>query len=110
MADGVQLRDRALAAVDAHAARAWRRHAFAAVVALARSGRRFTAEDAANTIPDGIVTHEPRAMGPVILRALADKVITQVGWTAAANPQSHAGPRRVYRGSQWVDDPTTSTH
>lgn len=94
--EGQVARDDALARVDANAHPRWRRCAFAAVFRRGVEGGRFTAEDCWAYIPDGVWTHEPRAMGSVIQQILRDGFIEHVGWTSANKAVSHAGPRREY--------------
>jgi hypothetical protein len=93
-----EARDEALERVEANANLDWKEEAFKAVVLAATELRQLTADDVYDRLPSGIFTHEPRALGPVMLRALRDSLIIKAN--VAARPSRrrslHASPRTVW--------------
>ena len=82
-------RDEAIDRSEAHADAEWRHEAFEAVMWVARMRPTFTADDVWDRIEAG--THEPSALGPVILRASRDGLIKPTG---AYRPSRHARRHR----------------
>ena len=75
----------------------WKDAAKDALLRVADRGRDFTSEDVTEEIPDGVSTHEPRAMGPVMLWGIRHKVMEPVGWSQSRLKTSNQYPKRVYR-------------
>jgi hypothetical protein len=95
-AEGRTNRDHGMDRVERNAHPDWKRHAVQAVLRKAAEGGEFAAEDCWAYIPDGVWTHEPRAMGPVIKGLTVDGLISQVDWGTASKATSHCGLRRTY--------------
>ena len=83
--------------VEENANPAWIDEAKEALVRVAARGDDFTSEDVTEEIPEGVVTHEPRAMGPVMLWGVRQKVMRPVGWSLSRLRTSNQYPKRVYR-------------
>lgn len=91
---GERARDVAVAQVDANAAPQFRAAAAAYIRGLP-AGRIFTTDDvwAHLYLAGADQTHEPRAMGPVVLRASRDGLIEKTGtYVNTQRPGSHARP------------------
>ncbi len=95
---GNMLRDISLTEVEQHADVVWLAAARLAAREVARTRPEFTTDDIWKQIPDGIVTHELRAMGAVT------KWMRKQGFaepTAAycptVRPEAHARPVRIWR-------------
>jgi hypothetical protein len=91
-------RDEALEQVEANADPSWKDAAFEAVVSASRDLHRFTADDVFDRIPHGVATHEPRALGPVMLRAVRAGMIfkANVASIPSRRRSLHASPRTVW--------------
>ena len=92
-------RDEAIQRVDEHASDAWKAEAMRAVVRVARERRRFTTDDVWAVLGES-GTHEPRAMGAIMLQAARD------GWVRATDDYvrsnrvaCHARPLRVWESA-----------
>lgn len=92
------MRDAALDRVEGNAKAEWNEQADAVVAALARSGRRFSPDDVwAAGLPR---PREPRALGPVMMRAVKSGLIEPTGeWINSKQASQHATPVRVWRGT-----------
>lgn len=70
-------RQAAIECVDANADRAWKEVAYDCVVNVAHHCEQFTTDEVLNELakhPE-VSTHEPRALGPVMMRAARENVI-----------------------------------
>tara|TARA_Y100000310_G_C20404223_1_gene678854 strand:- start:170 stop:493 length:324 start_codon:yes stop_codon:yes gene_type:complete len=93
----IAARDQALGIVDANADAEWKEAALNTVYEVAAIKRRFTADDVWEQIPAHFYTHEPRALGPVMMRAMRN------GWIVATDTyvrcqrvSRHTAPIRVW--------------
>ena len=83
-------RDEAIDQADQHADHAWKRAATDAVRKVARMRLTFTADEVWDAIPDEFSTHEPAALGPVILAARKDGLIEPTGeYRPSKNARRH---------------------
>lgn len=91
-------RDAALEQVEANADESWKEAAYGAVIATASELQQFTADDVYDRMPAGVSTHEPRALGPVMLRALKEGAIVKADTAARPSRRRslHASPRTVW--------------
>lgn len=90
-------RDAALAQVEDNSDARWKLEAERLVIEYARTGRHFTSDD----IMDGLArldvqTHDARALGPVMLKAIRREWIHKTGYTASR--RRHATPIAEYVG------------
>jgi hypothetical protein len=91
--------DEALNRVDANADEEWKTTALRAVGWLSMTQDRFTTDDVWAVLVDREeATHEPRALGPIMLRA------RKLGYIAGTNdyvlsmrPECHRNPKKVWR-------------
>ena len=92
------LRDEALATVEAHADTSWRALAVATIRRLADAGP-FTADDVWEALrASGAATHEPRALGALIINTARAGLIVGTGrYFPSRLPQRHARPVK-----EWV--------
>jgi hypothetical protein len=82
------MRDDAMTRVEEHAAPDWKDEAFSVVIDLARTRRPFTADDVWERV--GWAPHEPRALGPIMMRALREGYIRPTGhWVACRRVSRH---------------------
>lgn len=90
----------ALQRVDEHADPDWRDLAYRCVLAVARRLDHFTTDEVIDELaqyPD-ITTHEPRALGPVMMRAARENVIAATDRFVKSNAVSrHRAPKQVWR-------------
>lgn len=85
-----QARDAAIATADAHADPEWKAVAYGVVRGLAALGEPFTADDVWDRLPETVDTHEPAALGPVMLRASKARLIVKTGrLVATRHPRRH---------------------
>ena len=90
-------RDAAVARVERNADAPWKRAAMAAIYKVAGERSRFTADDVWDAMPDDAGTHEPRAMGAMMLQAAKAGVIAATeDYTQSHRSVRHAGPMRVW--------------
>jgi hypothetical protein len=88
--DAVEAREDGIARADAHADREWKEAAFAAVVCAASAHPTFTADQVWPRIPSEFTTHEPAALGPVMLAASRAGLIRKTGeMRASREPRRH---------------------
>lgn len=96
---GEALKEEAISRVEANASRTWLDTAWAAVQYLCRHNREITSDAvwtylAAFDVP---APHEPRAMGPVMRRAVKEGLLRPTStFRPSALPQNHRRPVRVY--------------
>lgn len=88
-----QARDEALARVEAAAPVEWREAALSAVYACCRTLSRFTSEDVWQLIEK---PREPRALGPVLMRAVRLGYCRPAGFVTSGMTSRHAAPVRQY--------------
>lgn len=90
-------RDKALGIVDANANAEWKEAALNAVYEVAAIKRRFTADDVWTQIPVFYHTHEPRALGPVMMRAMRNEWIAPTdSYIRCQRASRHTAPIRVW--------------
>lgn len=91
-------RDAALVQVNEHADPDWKEAAYDAVVATAYARARFTADDIYDRLDGSVSTHEPRALGPVMLRAVRSGLIAKANVASIPSRRRslHASPRTVW--------------
>jgi hypothetical protein len=100
--------DEAIERVDQHADPDWKEAALAAVRSVAERAAEFTADDVWEELvtnwPDA-QTHDPRALGPVIRRAVKAGWIEHTGeFRRSKRPESHGCPKSVYRSLVYGED------
>ena len=95
---GQTLRDDAVKRAEDHAHDDWKQSAREGLDLLAATGQEFTSEDIRALIPADITTHEPRALGGIVKKSIADGQIVSIGFRESSNPQAHCRPVRVFRG------------
>jgi hypothetical protein len=97
-----QARDIALKHVQSNANLAWLAEAKTAVETLAATQQPFTTDDVWDIVDvTGHVTHEPRAMGPVIRSASKQGLIRPTGlYRNSKRVECHARPMMVWIGSE----------
>lgn len=100
-ATGRQLRDAAIAQVDANADPSWKDWALDAVQRCCEEGRPFTTDEVwleLSGTESQVSTHERRAMGAVMQRAAKLGLIEPLDeWRQSTRPECHANPKRVWR-------------
>lgn len=90
-------RDQAMATVDANALGVWKRAAAQVIANLAATGREFTTDDVMDALAaQRHDVHDPRALGPVVMRAKRAGLIRHTGYTPSR--RRHASPIPVYVG------------
>ena len=107
---GEAAKDAAIDRVDHHASERWKGRAKEAVAALALTCRFFTTDDVWNRL-DGVTTHEPRAMGAVMVWAMKQNLIRKTGrYVKSMRPECHRRPIVQYVGAtkrgDWREDET----
>lgn len=93
-------RSDALQRVDEHADPDWRDVAYRCVLAVARRLEHFTTDEVIDELANhpAITTHEPRALGPVMMRAARNNVIAATDRFVKSNAISrHRAPKQVWR-------------
>lgn len=93
-----QALDEALKRVDANADDEWKSIALRAVGWLAMTQERFTTDDVwAVLIDRKEATHEPRALGPIMLRARKlGYIIGTPDYVLSERPECHRNPKKVW--------------
>lgn len=100
--DALAEADEAIARVEQHADEDWMMFARAALWKRAQSQTDFTTDDIMEDISlHNVTTHDARALGPVVRRALRSGTISEVGMTRSR--RRHGARIPVYRGK-----PTTN--
>ena len=91
-------RDEALERVESNASVEFLATAYGAVKRAAMIHETFIVDDVWQQLPDFAKTHEKRAMGAVVRRAVKEKIIEPTEeYRASQQPQCHGNPRRVWR-------------
>lgn len=87
--------------VNMNAPKEWKTFARFCIELVARRKDEFTSDDVDTEMrlfPDPPVTHEKRALGPVMIKAARDGIITQTDRVISSNRSKlHNSPRRVWR-------------
>lgn len=91
-------RDDAIQRVDAHADSEWKTLAYDTGMRIAACQESLMSEDIWQALSDqGVHTHEPRAMGAVMKRLHADKVIRPTDrFVKSPSPLGHGRPSRIW--------------
>jgi hypothetical protein len=94
-----EARDASMEQVDEHADERWKDAAYETVIEVAQAKATFTADDVQmNLDKKPVHTHELRALGPIMLKAVRAGYIVQDGtFTRSVQVQCHSMPRRVWR-------------
>ena len=97
-AEAIRARDAALAQVEVHSA-PWRVVAFDALVAVAKRDAEVSSESVWAELDRWGVSPppEPRAIGPVLLRAVREGVLAPKGYSRGTDPKHHRDILRTYR-------------
>lgn len=97
---GGKERDEAMARAYDNANQEWREAAMFAVLNTAKHMQEFTADDIWFYMPPGIITHDNRALGPVMRLAMKIGMITTTDQFKLSNrPNLHKCPRRIWRSN-----------
>ena len=96
---GEELQVEALVRVERNANAEWLQVAFLCVIDVARIMRTFTTDDVWQRVGLlGVTTHEPRAMGAVMRRAVREGLCVPTDrYEKSARPECHARPVRIWR-------------
>ena len=94
-------KQQAMAQVEENADEAWKRIMYGLVVMVARRRQRFTSDDvfeAYYATHQTAQTHEPRAFGPVMMRAAKNGVCRKADCASVNSRRAslHASPRAVW--------------
>lgn len=92
-------RDQALEQVEQNAHEHWRDVAERALDVLIGRGVQFDADDVwveIARIDQEAATHEPRALGPVVMRAIREGRIVNAGWRNSTRASRHGAPIATY--------------
>jgi len=92
---GRAARDEAMRRVDAAADPAWKERCWAAIRELCERGEAFTADDI--WIEVGETPGEPRALGPLMRRAVDQGMVVRAGERQSKLAHRHARPLAVWR-------------
>lgn len=96
--DALAAADEAIARVDANADEGWKRAASQAVWERSQGVYSFTTDDVMEDLDAlGVVTHDNRALGPVMRRMLTTGVIREIGMTRSR--RRHGARIPVYAGT-----------
>ena len=91
-------RDQAMRVVEEHASLGFADAAYDAGVRCAENNRLFIVDEVWGYLPEGVTTHDLRAMGPVMKRLQRDKVIEPTDQYRFTNKvTSHKRPMIVWR-------------
>ncbi len=75
----------------------WKTAAYATVVRVATRQRDLTTDDVWEAIPENFQTHEPRALGPIMVLAARNRIIRKTGtWVETARAAAHQRPVAVW--------------
>ena len=95
--DALQAADEAIARVDRNANPDWKEEAARAIWKRSKSGETFTTDEIMEDLAAvGVETHDARALGPVMRRAIRKKIVTEVGMTRSR--RRHGARIPVYSG------------
>ena len=96
------LKTQAIDAVEENANELWKLTALSIVEDLANSKQEFTTDDVwkkLDELPD-VQTHEPRALGAVMRRAVRDGLIVSTSThILSSRPSCHSRPIRVWKST-----------
>ena len=108
--EATQALEEALVRVETNADDEWKTTALRAVGWLAMTQPRFTTDDVWAVLVDREeATHEPRALGPIMLRARKLGYITGTDdYVLSQRPECHRNPKKVWL-SLLFDEPTGVT-
>ena len=92
--------EEAMRRADEHANQRWSDECAHVIWRLAKSGDPFTTDEVMTIMAESqYKTHEPRALGPVVNRALRKKVIKPTG-DYVKSTRRHSSPIPVYIGTR----------
>ena len=94
----------ALDRVERNANEEWKQAAREALDRVMVEMEEFTSEDVFAAIPEEITTHELRAMGPIMRKAIGEKTITPIGVGRSKKPGSHSYYTRIYRATYKIKE------
>lgn len=96
--NGRDLANRGMQSSHAVADEKWKYEATWAVYDIAYEAREFTTDDVWNLLTmRGFDTHERRALGAIMQRAIRARLIKRSGrWTESTRPEAHNGPKPIY--------------
>lgn len=98
MEPGAAARDEAIKRVTAHAAVGFIAAARVALEKCCFTMETFTTDEIWALIPEGITTHEPRAMAAIMRFAERNNWASPLDqYRPSVRPEAHAGPKRVWR-------------
>lgn len=103
-----QAKERAIAAAEAHANEQWRETAFVCVWRVAR-GRRFLTTDHVwlELIEQPVATHEPRAIGAIMQRAMREGMVKPTfSYWPSKRARCHGRPVRVWESLVYKQEKT----
>lgn len=99
--DALAAADEAIQRVDRNADEGWKMAATQAVWDRSRMSVPFTTDDIMDDLDNmGVVTHDNRALGPVIRRMINKNVITEISMTRSR--RRHGARIPVYAGTRTV--------
>jgi len=94
----VEGRDAAMRQAEEHAQEVWRDAAMDAIWETAKIYHRFIVDQVWTFMPDRVQTHEKRAMGPMMVKAVKEGWIAQTDeYRLSERVASHRNPRRVWQ-------------
>ena len=97
-------RDAAMQQVEEHARTKWQIAAMYAIWATAQGYHDFIVDMVWTFMPEGVTTHENRAMGPMMVRAAKAGWITPTDqYRLSERVTSHRNPRRIWVSQIYVD-------
>ncbi len=98
--EAIKERDQAIERSEDHAHAEWLAMALLTVQKMGLLGGTFTTDDVWRWLDHyGVTTHEPRAMGAVMKRAVKDGLIEPTGvYVKSTRKVNHARPQVQYRG------------
>ena len=99
--DAIAAADEAVKRVEENADEGWMRAASHVVWELAQMPQGFTTDDVMEAVTDmGVVTHDNRALGPVIRRMIKSGIIHEIGMTRSR--RRHGARIPVYAGKSFA--------
>ncbi len=92
---GDDLKAQGMAEAEAHADPSWRIQAWNAILVIVGRGEPFTTDDVWEMLDTS--THEPRALGSLLVRARSQGLIRGTGeWRNSRRPEAHSRPCAVW--------------
>lgn len=99
--DALAAADEAIRIVDANADEGWKRAATQIVWEFAQMRDGFTTDDVMEGLDDmGVVTHDNRALGPVMRRMIRSGIICEIGMTRSR--RRHGARIPIYAGKPFA--------